>query len=234
MSDFPIHNMASEVRRSIYSNPSARSWTAPASSDHSSQIRQFYSSLPDFAPTPLIPLDDLAQELGIKKVFVKAETSRLGLPSFKLLGASWAVRQAIIHRGGLPLTASLDDLRAAAKDHDVRLVAATDGNHGRAVARMGNILGIKGTKIFVPKSLDETAKHAIASEGAEIIEVDGDYDESVRKAHKWSEKTPGGMLIEGTAFEGYKDVPKVRCFTSYYGVWSIKCCQGFKTSKSNC
>jgi diaminopropionate ammonia-lyase len=213
MSDFPIHNMASEVRRSIYSNPSARSWTAPASPDHSPQIRQFYSSLPDFAPTPLIPLDDLAQELGIKKVLVKAETSRLGLPSFKLLGASWAVRQAIINRGRLPPSVSLEDLRSAAKD--VRLVAATDGNHGRAVARMGNLLGIKGTKIFVPKSLDETAKHSIASEGADIIVVDGDYDESVRKAHEWSEKTPGGMLIEGTAFEGYKDVPRVRFLTSY-------------------
>jgi diaminopropionate ammonia-lyase len=202
--------MASEVRRPIYSNPLARSWTAPASPDHSSQIRQFYHSLPDFAPTPLIPLDDLAQELGIKNIFVKAETSRLGLPSFKLLGASWAVRQSIIHRGGLPLTASLEDLRIAGKEHDVRLVAATDGNHGRAVARMGNLLGIKGTKIFVPKSLDERAQHSIASEGAEVIEVDGDYDESVRKAHEWGEKTPGGMLIEGTAFEGYEDVPRVR------------------------
>jgi hypothetical protein len=135
MSGFPIHNMGTEFRRPIYSNPSARSWTAPVSPNHSSQIRQFYSSLPDFAPTPLISLDDLAQELGIKKVFVKAETSRLGLPSFKLLGVSWAIRQAIIHlhRGGLPPTASLDDLRATAKEHDVKLVAATDGNHGRYV-----------------------------------------------------------------------------------------------------
>ena len=40
--------------------------------------------------------------------------------------------------------------------------------------------------------------------------VDGDYDESVRKAHEWGENIPGGMLIEGTAFEGYRDVPRVR------------------------
>jgi diaminopropionate ammonia-lyase len=200
--------MASQTRRFIYFNPTARSWTAPASPDHSSQIRQFYSSLPDFAPTPLVPLDNLAKELGIKNVLVKAETSRLGLPSFKLLGVSWAVRQAIIHRGGLPPTANLEELRAVAKEHDVRLVAATDGNHGRAVARMGNLLGIKGTKIFVPKTLDEMTKQSIASESAEVIVVDGDYDESVRQAH-------GGMLIEGTAFKGYEDVPRVR-FLSYY------------------
>jgi diaminopropionate ammonia-lyase len=80
---------------------------------------------------------------------------------------------------------------------------------------MGNILGIKGTKIFVPRGLDEMTKDSIASEGAEVIVVDGDYDESVRKAHEWGEKTPGGMLIEGIAFEGYEDVPRVRFFTSY-------------------
>ena len=91
----------------------------------------------------------------------------------------------------------------------------------RAVARMGNLLGIKGTKIFVPKGLDEMTKDSIASEGAEVIVVDGDYDESVRKAHEWGEKTPGGMLIEGIAFEGYEDVPRVRFFTSHNSLFLI-------------
>jgi hypothetical protein len=59
--------------------------------------------------------------------------------------------------------------------------------------------------------------------------VDGDYDESVRKAHECSEKTPGGMLIEGTAFEGYKDVPRVsKISTSDCSAWPIKCRQSLK------
>jgi diaminopropionate ammonia-lyase len=197
------------TRRSIYTNPAALSWKAPVSIDNSLEIKKFYSSLPDFEQTPLIPLPGLATELGVKSVFVKAETSRLGLPSFKLLGASWAIRQAIIQRAGLCSAASLETLSDAARKHEINLCAATDGNHGRAVARMGRMLGVKATKIFVPHGLDEATKASIASEGAEVIVVNGDYDETVRVAHTWGVETPGGMLIEGTAFEGYEDIPKV-------------------------
>jgi diaminopropionate ammonia-lyase len=142
-------------------------------------------------------------------VYVKAETSRLGLPSFKLLGASWAIRQAIIQRANLPSIASFQDLKVAVKEHRLKLCAATDGNHGRAVARMGKLLGVGDVKIFVPKGLDAKAIEGIMSEGAEVIVVEGDYDESVRQAHQWGEETEDRMLIEGTAFEGYEDVPKV-------------------------
>jgi len=205
-------------RRSIYFNPAARSWKAPQSPDNSSEIRNFYSSLPEFALTPLIPFTSLAQELGVKDIFVKAETARLGLPSFKLLGAAWAIRQAIIQRATLPSTASLKELSSAARELNIKLCAATDGNHGRAVARMGKMLGVKETKIFVPRGLDEKIKETITSEGAEVIVVEGDYDEAVRVAHKWGVGTPGGMLIEGTAFEGYEDIPRVSC------VWcSFRC-----------
>jgi len=199
----------SQTRRPIYTNPSAAFWKAPSHDDNSTLIKLFYSSLPDFAPTKLVLLADLALELGVEKVYVKAETSRLGLPSFKLLGTSWATRQAIIQRASLSSRASLENLTTAVKKHNIKLCAATDGNHGRAVARMGRLLGVQETKIFVPRGLDKKTIASIANEGAEVLVVNGDYDESVRQAHRWGEETDGGMLIEGTAFEGYVDVPKV-------------------------
>jgi diaminopropionate ammonia-lyase len=193
----------------FYTNPLARSYIAQTRPDNSTEIKKFYTSLPAFKPTSLIPLPSLAKELGIKHAFVKAEVDRLGLPSFKMLGASWAVRQAVIQRCALPSDSGIEELRKGVREMGVKLCAATDGNHGRAVARVGQLLGVGETKIFVPKGLGERAKELIASEGAEVIVVDGDYDDAVRVAHKWGGETSGGMLIEGTAFEGYEDVPRV-------------------------
>ncbi|KAG4432904.1 hypothetical protein IFR05_011622 [Cadophora sp. M221] len=200
--------MTTSPSHSIYTNPSARTWRSNPPPSNASEIQVFYTSLPNFAPTPLIPLPALATELGLKTVYVKAETSRLGLPSFKLLGVSWAIRQAIIQRTSLDPSAPLDELRKAVKEHGIRLCAATDGNHGRAVARMGILLGVEEVKIFVPKGLDESIIRSIEEEGADVLVVEGYYDDSVRVAHQWGEDTQGGMLIEGTAFEGYEDVPK--------------------------
>ena len=156
-----------------------------------------------------MPLPDLAAELGIRSVYVKAETSRLGLPSFKMLGASWAVRQAIIHSAKLSSSASIVDLRRAVKENGIRLCAATDGNHGRSVAFMGQFLNVEEVKVFVPRGLDEKIIASIADEGAEVVVTDGDYDHTVRTAHRFGEETEGFILIEAVAYEGYEDIPRV-------------------------
>lgn len=193
----------------IYTNPSARNWVSKPPPSNASEITAFYNSLPNFAPTPLIPLPALATELGLKSVYVKAETSRLGLPSFKLLGVSWAIRQAIMQRSNLNSSVTIDDLKIAVRNFGIKLCAATDGNHGRAVARMGSLLGVEEVRIFVPTGLDESIIKSIEGEGADVLVVEGCYDDSVKVAHRWGEEHEGGMLIEGTAFEGYEDVPRV-------------------------
>ncbi|KUJ10723.1 tryptophan synthase beta subunit-like PLP-dependent enzyme [Mollisia scopiformis] len=195
-------------RRSIYHNPLAKSYTAPLTKDNSTSIKAFYASLPNYAPTRLVPLSDLASELGIKGIYIKAETSRLGLPSFKLLGASWAVRQAIIHHANLPSSSSLDDLRGAVQKHDIKFCAATDGNHGRSVAFMGRLLGVNETKVFVPRGLDERIIASIADEGANVVVADGNYDETVQTAHRFAEQNEDFMLIEAVAYTGYEDIPR--------------------------
>ena len=83
---------------------------------------------------------------------VKNETSRFGLPSFKVLGASWATYAALRERLGPiadgPLTQeSMQSWASPARP--LTLVAATDGNHGRAVARVARWFGL-GARIFLP------------------------------------------------------------------------------------
>ena len=80
---------------SWYSCPAARDWTVrPARGD----AYAFHRSLPGYSPTPLIPVPELAAELGVGRVLVKDESSRLGLPAFTVLGASWACRQVLRRR----------------------------------------------------------------------------------------------------------------------------------------
>ena len=99
---------------------------------------------------------------------MKDESSRFGLPSFKILGASWAIHRALAVKADLPLTTTLDEVGKAARAKGVDLVTCSEGNWGRAVARMGKILGAPVT-VLVSGNMDESTKEKIASEGAKIV-----------------------------------------------------------------
>ena len=129
----------------------------------STTVRNFHRSLAGYAPTPLIDLPTLARELGVGQVLAKDESNRLGLPAFKALGASWAVHRV---------------LQQAAEGQSLTIVAATDGNHGRAVARFARLLG-HPSAIYIPAGVHAVAIQAIADEGAAVTVVDGSYDEAV-------------------------------------------------------
>jgi diaminopropionate ammonia-lyase len=58
-----------------------------------------HSTMPGYAPSPLRPAPAAAARLGVATVLVKDESSRLGLPSFKILGASWAIARALAGDG---------------------------------------------------------------------------------------------------------------------------------------
>lgn len=168
----------------------------------------FHRRLPGYAPTPLVEAPMLARELGVGKVWVKDESSRLGLPSFKMLGASWAIYRALAAVLGEDIAAwqTLDDLRARiAPSRPLTLVAATDGNHGRAVARMARLLDL-AAHIFVPADMAPVRVQAIEGEGARITVVDGTYDEAVARS-AW-EADERHLVISDTSWPGYADVPR--------------------------
>jgi diaminopropionate ammonia-lyase family len=196
----------SKYRRSLYFNDEWTSWSSPPipSAD---QVHRFHRSLPDYEQTPLLNLDDLAQEIGVRAIYLKDEGNRLGLPSFKILGASWGTFRAIASRLGLPLDLDLDTLKHALKGSEISLYAATDGNHGRAVARMGHWLGLK-VEIHVPTGMNASTIRFIESEGAIVVRSTGTYDDAVLEAQTASNRQ-GGLLIQDFAFGDHEDVPQV-------------------------
>lgn len=169
---------------------------APATGHHrhgSGEVRRFHRTLPGYAETPLVSLPTLATEVDLGAVLVKDESSRLGLPAFKMLGASWAVHRALQERrgdGGRP-----------------RLVTATDGNHGRTVARMAKLLGLPAT-IAVPNGVSEKAIALIEEEGATIDVRDASYDDTVRHAAELAATDADALLIQDTSWPGYEEVPQ--------------------------
>ncbi len=186
-----------------YSNPSAldhRSVSAPV------HVLDFHLRLPGYAPTPLRDCPELAAELGVGRVFVKEEAERFGLPAFKMVGASWAVCRALAATTSEPDRLwTFDELRDQL-DGSVRLVCATDGNHGRAVAHTAALLGLEA-QVFVPASIGQRAKDGIVSEGAQLCEFDAPYDDVVRKAADAAAADPHALLVQDTAWTGYEQIP---------------------------
>ncbi len=129
-----------------------------------SDAAAFHASLAGYRPTPVRELDRFAGELGLAAVVLKDESDRLGLPAFKVLGASWAVERLL-----------------AARPDVHTLVAASAGNHGRAVAHVARLRELD-CRVFLPARAAQPRRTAIAGEGAEVVIVDGTYEDAVAAA----------------------------------------------------
>ena len=169
-------------------------------------VRAFHRSLPSYEPSPLVDAAELARRLGVASVRVKDESARLGMPSFKILGASWATYRVLVDRLGLDVddVKGLPALASLLDGQELTLVAATDGNHGRAVARMAGLLG-QSAHILVPQDMVAERIEAIRGEGARVTVVDGTYDEAVAASAALTDDKH--LVISDTSWEGYEDVP---------------------------
>lgn len=169
------------------------------------------SGWPGYALTPLLSLDALAARLGLGAVHVKDEGQRFGLKSFKALGGAYAVaellRRYLASTGGKTPVSSRELLSGAFAERlrAVTVTCATDGNHGRSVAWGAQLFGCRCV-IFVPAHVSQVRRDAIARYGAEVREVDGNYDDVVRHAATTA-KAEGWTVVSDTSYPGYRDIP---------------------------
>jgi diaminopropionate ammonia-lyase len=163
------------------------------------QLLAFHRLLPGYAPTPLVEVPEVAARSRVGRVLVKDESDRLGLPAFKMLGASWAVARVVRERmGGSSLDPGVLRRRVAGSRARVLLCTATAGNHGRAVARTARLLGVPA-RIWVPVTTSDHLRSAIEGEGADVVRVDGDYDASVSAARTAAAADGDAVLVQDTA-----------------------------------
>ncbi|MBM7866950.1 diaminopropionate ammonia-lyase [Heliobacterium gestii] len=173
------------------------------------KARRFHQSFPEYKPTPLQRLTDLAGRLGVAGIYVKDESYRFGLNAFKVLGGSYAIARHLAQRlgrdiDGLPYRALVS--------HEVReqlgqitFATTTDGNHGRGVAWTAKRLGQQSV-VYMPKGSSLTRLEKIRVEGANACITEYNYDDAVRMTAEQARKY-GWVVLQDTAWEGYEEIP---------------------------
>ncbi|KLK94510.1 diaminopropionate ammonia-lyase [Microvirga vignae] len=176
------------------------------------EVERYLTYRDNHAPTPLHTLPTLAAELGAGTIHVKDEGFRLGLGSFKALGGSYAVIRIVLEEASRRLGRQIDV--AELHSPEVRSIAAgmtvacaTDGNHGRSVAQGAQLVGAKSA-IFVHSGVSDERVAAIARFGAQMIRVEGTYDDSVAEAVRVASEK-GWTVVSDTSWPGYERVPEL-------------------------
>ncbi len=167
----------------------------------------FHKSLPDYKPTPLYELDNLAHDLGVKSLAVKDESQRFDLKAFKILGAAWAMAKALVdyHQFNIE-DITLSNLQRELLEKDsLTFVTATDGNHGRGVARAARWLG-QNSVVYLPHGAAKERLNAALAEGAKAEILPMNYDDAVRYASKMASEN-NWILIQDTALPYYENIP---------------------------
>ena len=142
-----------------------------------------------YKPTPLIDLNKLAKNYNLNNIFYKDESKRFKLKSFKALGGAYAVE------------------KISAGNKNIIVSTATAGNHGKSVAWGAQRLGLK-SKIFISENVSESRAKDIASFGAEIIRVRGNYDDSLKACIDQSGEN-NWKIVQDVAWHDYELVPKL-------------------------
>ncbi|MDR5884138.1 diaminopropionate ammonia-lyase [Caballeronia sp. LZ032] len=160
------------------------------------------------APTPLYSLAHAAAHFGIASLHVKDESQRSALGSFKALGAPVALLRLVTrlwHTHRLDPRALFEGQHASLLAH-LTVISATDGNHGKALAAAARSLGCQCV-IVLHAQVSAERERAIASEGARIMRIDGNYDASVAEAARLAHVN-GWHVVSDTSYDGYTEIPR--------------------------
>jgi diaminopropionate ammonia-lyase len=158
--------------------------------------------------TPLWDLPDAAARLGVARVSLKDESFRSPLGSFKALGAPVALMRLVMrkwHAHGIDPQALITGQYALMLSN-LTVISATDGNHGKSLAAAARAIGCYCV-IVLHANVSIEREQAIAAYGAEIVRIDGNYDESVEHAAELAAKN-GWHVVSDTSYEGYETIPR--------------------------
>jgi diaminopropionate ammonia-lyase len=147
-----------------------------------------------YTPTPLKDLPKLAGRCGVSRVLAKDESLR-PLGNFKSLGGAFAGLRALARAAGF---AGVDALLQSGREGGLpALITASDGNHGLSVATAARLAGAPA-RIFLPASVPQQRADRIVAAGAQVLRIDGTYDEAVDAAAE-AAASGQGLLVPDTS-----------------------------------
>ena len=142
---------------------------------------------PDYAVTPLsqVKFDNSAAQF-----FVKDERTRMGLGSFKALGAAYVI-------------AHMAQSQSVA---DITFVTSSAGNHGLSVAAGAKVFGAKAV-VYLSNTVPETFAQRLRDYGADTRRAGENYEESLAAALQAAQDN-GWMVLSDSSWEGYCEIPR--------------------------
>ncbi len=165
--------------------------------DDPSGVAALLAQCPAHGQTPLLDLAELAQGLGIAQLLIKDERSRMGLGSFKALGAAYAIaREASINvRNG--------NWDSALKGRVY--ITASAGNHGLSVAAGARLFGATAI-IYLARTVPAAFADRLRAKGAQVEWAGDTYEDSLTAAETAAQAGDGTLLSDGS-WPGYVDLP---------------------------
>ncbi|WP_349361047.1 pyridoxal-phosphate dependent enzyme [Stappia sp.] len=151
---------------------------------------------PAAAETPLLATDELARAAGVAALHVKDERGRMGLGSFKALGAAYVIACDAVATGA-------EDLKTALGD--VTYVTASAGNHGLSVAAGAGVFGARAV-VHLADTVPEAFADRLREKGAEVVRSGADYEASMAAAERAAEDN-GWRLLSDSSWPGYTTRP---------------------------
>ena len=146
---------------------------------------------PEAGQTPLHRADAIAAQAGVAQVWVKDERTRMGLGSFKALGAAYVIAY----------DACVDGLDMARRCY----VTASAGNHGLSVAAGARVFGARAV-IFLADTVPETFAQRLRAQGADVVRAGAIYEDSMAAA-SLAALDNGWELLSDSSWEGYVEIP---------------------------
>ena len=167
--------------------------------DDHSQVLKLLGYCPISAETPLIEIDNLTKELGLKKIAFKDERGRMNLGSFKALGAAYVIAKNAYQKIGEKIK---EPYLASKALKGETFVTASAGNHGLSVAAGAKIFGAEAV-IYLSVSVPSGFASKLKGYGAKVVIEGEDYEASMHAAEEAS-KLNGWELLSDVTWDGYE------------------------------
>lgn len=166
---------------------------APYPSVAASRVAALLTQCPVAQDTPLRVVDGLA---GAASLWVKDERSRMGLGSFKALGAAYVIARHAADRADPPNATTL-----AGECY----VTASAGNHGLSVAAGAKVFGASAI-ICLADSVPESFAQRLLALGADVRRSGPDYASAMAAAQDIAAKDDLTLLSD-SSWDGYIELP---------------------------
>jgi len=169
---------------------------APDAISSAATVARLLALCPAHAETPLRAAPALAARAGVAELWVKDERGRMGLGSFKALGAAFAIALEASEASETPGAKAL-----AGRTY----VTASAGNHGLSVAAGARIFGAEAV-IYLSHTVPQPFAERLRGMGARVVRSGAHYEASMQAAAHAAD-TKGWTLLSDSSWAGYSRLP---------------------------